>query len=229
MKISHPHPPWPKTIGEAKTLQAAFAERVVIAPLAAIPVTVTAVDAAFSDDRVIAVAASFEFESLKFLEQTHCVRAVTFPYVPGYLTFREGPAIACAIRKLSAIPDLLLVDGQGIAHPRMCGIASHLGVLLDAPTIGCAKSRLVGSYTEPDARKGSWAPLVNEHGVVIGAALRTRDRVKPLFVSPGHRITLGDAIRVTLHCTGRFRIPEPLRIADALTKKLRDKLLSGVQ
>jgi deoxyribonuclease V len=140
--------------------------------------------------------------------------------VPGYLVFREGPAIIAALRGLRRQPDVLLVDGQGIAHPRSIGIASHLGVLLDLPAIGCAKTRLIGEYRVPALRKGSWSALHHE-GAAVGAVLRTRDGTSPLFISPGHRMDRESSIRIVLACVGRYRIPEPLRCADMLSRSTR--------
>ncbi len=135
-----------------------------------------------------------------------------FPYVPGLLSFRELPAVLAAIERLQVRPDVYLCDGQGRAHPRRFGIACHLGVLLDVPTIGVAKSRLIGSHAEPPREKGGWTPLL-DGAEVIGAVLRTRAGVKPLYVSIGHRVSLDTAIRLVLACTGRYRLPETTRLA----------------
>jgi deoxyribonuclease V len=148
------------------------------------------------------------------------VRKLSFPYVPGFLAFREGPAIIAAIKKLFHIPDLILVDGQGIAHPRQFGLASYIGVRLDIPTIGCAKSRLIGDYKEPGNKKGSWSPL-GLGDDIVGAVLRTKDNVRPLFISPGHRTDVKSAILLTLSCLGNYRIPEPIRCADIHSKIIK--------
>jgi deoxyribonuclease V len=140
----------------------------------------------------------------------------TFPYIPGLLSFREIPPLVEAWKGLGAKPDLILCDGQGIAHPRGLGLASHLGLVLDVPTIGCAKSPLFGSFEHPAAAKGSRTPILDKSGRTIGAVLRTRDGTRPLFVSVGHMIGLGRAIRTVLACTPRFRIPTPLRAAHRL-------------
>ena len=134
------------------------------------------------------------------------------PYIPGLLSFRELPLILAACRKLLYKPDLIMVDGQGIAHPRRLGLASHLGVLLDIATIGCAKSRLCGSYTEPGDEAGEYAQLVDDNEI-IGAVLRTRSRVKALYISTGHKISLGNAVYWVMQCCRGYRLPQPTRLA----------------
>lgn len=155
----------------------------------------------------------FEYPSLKELGRASAEAPLAFPYIPGLLSFREGPILLKAFEKLKDLPDLILFDGQGIAHPRRFGIACHMGLLLDRPTIGCAKSRLCGEYQEPGPKRGSWSPLTDK-GETIGAVLRTRDRIKPIFVSPGHRISLKTSIEIVLQCHDGFRIPKPTREAD---------------
>ncbi len=144
---------------------------------------------------------------------------VTFPYVPGYLSFREGPVFLRAARRLRVRPDLWLFDGQGIAHPRGFGLATHLGLLLGASSVGCAKSRLVGEHAEPGRHPGAWVPLMVS-GVRLGAVVRTRQDVRPLYVSVGHRISLRAAIGWVLACC-RFRVPEPIRLAEQLVNRLK--------
>lgn len=216
--------PWPTTVAEAKPIQERLALRVRLVPLEVEPVTVAGVDAAFTTDgRIVAAAALFAYPSLEPLETAHAVMTVDFPYVPGYLSFREAPAFMAALGKLSRLPDLIIVDGQGIAHPRRLGIASFLGVLLGVPAIGSAKSRLVGEYEEPAPERGAWSPLLHG-GETVGAVLRTRTRVRPLFVSPGHLITLPEAIDLILRCAVRYRLPEPQRAADALAGEAKRAL-----
>jgi len=142
-----------------------------------------------------------------------------FPYIPGYLSFREGPLLLEAFGRLERRPDLCLFDGQGIAHPRGVGLASHMGVLLDLPSVGCAKSRLVGKHDEPGAGRGDWAPLRLE-GRTVGAVLRTREGVRPIYVSPGHRIGLARAIECVL-AVSRLRVPEPIRQAERVADELK--------
>jgi len=211
---------WPDNISDAKAVQLALKNRVRIIPLKTTPRLIAGVDASFVDGEVIGVACLYSYPGLIYIEHTFIVREARFPYIPGYLTFREGPAIIDALNDLKTKPDLILVDGQGIAHPKGIGIASHLGVLLDTPTIGCAKSRLIGEHEEPGVKKGFWSPL-RYNDRTVGVVLRTRDAVKPLFVSPGHKIDLKTSVEIVLGCTGKYRIPEPLRTADSLTKKIK--------
>jgi len=154
---------------------------------------------------------------LKPLEQVQAFVPATFPYIPGLLAFREIPAILAALTQLQNVPDLLMVDGQGIAHPRRMGIAAHLGVLLNMPSIGVAKSRLTGKYEMPGSNKGDHTSLMDKEEQ-IGYVLRSRDGVNPLFISPGHRVSLSTALEVTQRCLTRYRLPEPTRLADKLSK-----------
>jgi deoxyribonuclease V len=211
---------WPGSIAQARKTQERLAARVRLSPLRKSPASVAGVDAAFTASQVIAAACLFSFPSLEPLEDRVAVRELRFPYVTGFLSFREGEAIMEAVRGLSRKPDLLLVDGQGIAHPRRIGIASHVGVLLGLPTVGCAKSRLIGEYAEIGPRKGAAVPL-RDKGETIGAVVRTRNGVRPLFVSPGHRVDIAQAVAFTLACTGATRIPEPLRRAHFLAGKTK--------
>ncbi len=154
------------------------------------------------------------------VERATASRPLTFPYVPGLLSFREIPVLLAAFERLRAEPDLIFYDGQGYAHPRRFGIACHLGVLLDRPTIGCAKSRLIGTHRETARAAGSWVPLVDA-GEVIGAVLRTREGVKPIYVSPGHRISLARAIEWTQAVSDGYRIPRPTREADHFVEAVK--------
>ncbi len=155
----------------------------------------------------------YSFPELKELERKSFVGKLSFPYIPGLLAFREGPILLEAFCKLEHEPDLIFFDGQGIAHPRRLGIASHLGLWLDKPTIGCAKSRLFGQFIEPPPQKGNFSELKSKKEI-IGAVLRTKDNVNPIFVSPGHKVDLENAINFTLACCDGYRIPKPTREAD---------------
>jgi deoxyribonuclease V len=214
---------WPENISDAKAIQIALRDKVKIIVLRKTPHYIASVDAAFTDDEIIAVACLYKYPELVYLGHETAIKEATFPYVPGYLTFREGPAIIEAINSLSIKPDLILVDGQGIAHPKGIGIASHIGVLLNITTIGCAKSRLIGEYEEPGVKKGEWSYLKYK-GRAVGAVVRTKNNVRPLFVSPGHRIDLKTSIEIVLGCTSKYRIPDPLRMADFLSKKIKVEL-----
>ncbi len=213
----------PDNIREAQKIQRKLARRIHIAPLKKSPACIAGADASFSGSRVIGTACLFSYPGLEHLESTHAITLSLFPYIPGFLSFREGPALLSALRKLKTAPDLILFDGQGIAHPKRMGIATHLGILLGIPSVGCAKSRLIGKYQQPAATKGSFT-LLKHKGMTIGAVVRTRDRVKPVFVSPGHMIDVRKAVDVVLNCTGRYRIPEPLRSADRLSKEIQKNL-----
>jgi len=210
---------WPWDITAAKRMQIELSKKVRICPLKKSPSYISGVDAAFDNELVMAVASFFEYPSLLHKADAISRGKVRFPYVPGFLSFREGHAIINAIRKLKQLPDVIIVDGQGIAHPFGIGIASHIGVLLNIPTIGCAKSRLVGEYSEPGREKGQWSPLIYKEREV-GAVLRTRDNVKPVFVSPGHLIDLHSSLAIVLQSLTQYRLPEPIRRADHLSKEL---------
>lgn len=213
----------PKSKEDARRLQDEISGLVALGPLEKEIETVGGVDAIFDGDSVIACVSVFGYKPLVAIEDACGTEETSFPYIPGYLSFREGPAMFSAIRRLGRLPDLLIFDGQGIAHPRRAGIASHLGVLLDIPSIGCAKSRLVGEFIQPSLEKGSWEPLYYK-GETVGAALVTRRGCRPVFVSPGHRITLEESIAVILDLSPVYRIPEPIRAADALSRRMRKGL-----
>jgi len=167
------------------------------------------------------------FPDLAFLEESFAAGELRFPYVPGLLSFREGPLLERAVQGLGRKPDLVFFDGQGIAHPRGLGIASHLGLRLGIRSVGCAKSRLWGEAGEPPERRGGWTPLRAPDGATVGAALRTRTGIKPVFVSPGHGIDLEGAVRSTLAASPRYRLPEPIRAAHRRTNEERRRL--GIQ
>ena len=183
---------------------------------------VAGTDLAFSRDgtQCVAGVVVWDLHACEVIEE-HCAwRPVSFPYVPGLLSFREAPALLAALRKLECRPDAFLFDGQGIAHPRRVGLASHVGLILDRPSVGCAKSRLIGDYVEPGSTRGSTSPLTHQ-GETIGAVVRTRDRVKPIFVSIGHRVSLQTAVALTLACGAGYRLPEPTRLADQRVARAR--------
>jgi deoxyribonuclease V len=217
---------WPLDAVGARRIQERVRKEIRIEPLRKTVRLVAGVDAAFSGERVIGAASLFRYPEMIPVEDAHVVRKVSFPYVPGFLFFREGPAVMDALEALGTEPDLVLCDGQGVAHPEGAGLASHVGVMINVPTIGCAKSRLVGEFEEPGTGRGQWSPLLFK-GRSVGAVVRTQDGVKPLFVSPGHRITLGESVRIVLDCATRYRIPEPLRQADILSRRMKKALEGG--
>lgn len=212
----HPHR-WNLTAAEAIALQHEWAGRVRIEPPPRPIRFVAGVDAAFSPDgrRCLAGAVLWDLEKGMVCEEHVASLRLRFPYIPGLLSFREAPAILAALRRLQQAPDALLCDGQGLAHPRRFGLACHLGVLLDLPSVGCAKSLLTGTHAPPGPRRGDAAPL--RHGdQTIGIVLRTRDGVRPVYVSVGHRMTLEGAVELVLRCGRGRRLPEPTRLADRL-------------
>lgn len=211
--------PWPTTVAAATTVQQALRGRVLAEGGIPAPRRIAGVDVHFAPDKGLAwgAVAVLDGEGLELVESALAAVPLTFPYVPGYLSFRETPAALAALALLREPPDLLMVDGQGLAHPRRFGIACHIGVLLDLPAIGVAKSRLVGSHAAPAAEAGSGVPLTHRRERV-GTVLRTRDGVNPLFVSVGHRIGLEQATRLVLATVRGRRLPEPTRIADILSR-----------
>ena len=203
--------PWDLAPRDAIALQDELAAQIVFAPPPTIE-RVAGIDVSMR--RGVARAAVVVMSMPELREQERvCVDApITYPYVPGLLTFREAPTILQALEELEHRPDVLMFDGQGYAHPRRLGLASHIGVLLDHPTVGCAKSRLCGTYVEPPRERGAYTPLY-DGDEVIGAVVRTRTGVKPVFVSVGHRMTLESAIDLVLACGKGYRLPEPTRWA----------------
>ncbi len=181
---------------------------------------VAGVDASYYKGMIIAAAVLLDFPSLEIVDQSVSEKPVDFPYIPGLLSFREAPAILAALENLSRLPDLLVVDGHGFAHPRHFGLACHLGVWLDLPSIGCAKSILVGEMAPLRSEAGSTAPLTSR-GEVVGVALRTRRDVKPVYLSVGHYVDLESAVEIILACGKGYRLPEPIRQAHGVAKAAR--------
>ena len=219
MQINQRHD-WNLSTSQAKAIQEELQKEVITEDKLKKPVKyVAGVDVGFEADGTIsrAAVAVLSFPDLQLQEQSIVRRATTFPYIPGFLSFREIPAVLDALQKINTIPDIILCDGQGLAHPRRFGIACHLGIILDIPTIGVAKSWLIGEYKEVSQKRGSWQPLIHKNET-IGAVLRTRSNVKPLYISSGHRISLPTAIDYVLRCTPKYRLPETTRIADKFSK-----------
>jgi deoxyribonuclease V len=234
MKIRTLHP-WDVAPSEARSIQSALREEVELRNRLPKVKIVAGADVAFiqperrswerGTGRAIAAVVVYRFPRMEEIERAAAECALTFPYVPGLLSFREIPVLVQVFERLRNQPDLIFCDGQGYAHPRRMGLASHLGLVLDTPTIGCAKSRLIGSYREPGRQAGCWSPLRDARAAtgrksgsveIIGAVLRTAYGIRPIFVSQGHRVSLRTAIRMTLAvCDGR-RVPRPTRDADRL-------------
>lgn len=216
MPALHPHE-WNVTPQEAIAIQERM--RHLVEPADRLPQihSVAGVDVHFNGKGRIAQAAIavLSFPDLKLIDKSLAKRTVTFPYIPGLFAFRELPAVLDALAQLGKPPDVIICDGHGIAHPRRFGIASHLGVLLDQPTVGVGKTLLVGRHIELPREKGSWVPL-EECEEVIGAAVRTQAGIKPVYVSIGHRISLQTAVRLVIACTTRYRLPETTRAAHML-------------
>lgn len=208
---------WPTGVTEARQVQESLRAKVITSNKLSRIKTVAGIDVGFEKAGTITRAAVvvLDFPGLELREQAIARQRTRFPYVPGYLSFREIPAVLVAMKKLRVKPDILLCDGQGIAHPRRFGLACHLGLLTDIPSIGVAKSRLIGTHHDVPEGKGAWRPLRDKREV-IGAVLRTRTGVRPLYVSVGHRISLEAAIEYVMRCTTRFRLPETTRRAHRL-------------
>ncbi len=208
---------WPLTVEEAIAIQEQLRDEIITSDQLGTVQYVAGVDMGFEAAGTIsrAAVAVLSFPDLQLQESAIARRPTSFPYIPGFLSFREIPAVLDALEKINTMPDLILCDGQGIAHPRRFGIACHLGLLVNMPTIGVAKSLLVGKHESVLEEKGSWQPL-RHRNETIGAVLRTRRGTKPLYISSGHRVSLPTAIEYVLRCTPKYRLPETTRIADKL-------------
>lgn len=206
-------------------VQREIARRVEVRPLEPLPRFVAGADCAFTSDKrsIYAVALVWDREERRLVELATEFREVDVPYVGGYLSFREGPAILAAVERLKHPFGAITFDGQGVAHPRRAGLASHLGVTLDLPSVGVAKSRLIGTFDEPAPDAGSRSPLI-DRGEEIGTVLRTRSNVRPLFVSIGHKVDIDSAAALVMACVTKYRIPEPTRLADIEVAKMKVKI-----
>ncbi|GAB4341771.1 MAG: deoxyribonuclease V [Candidatus Abyssubacteria bacterium] len=213
---------WKVTYQEAVSIQNELRRKVRFEPVKRKVRTVAGADVAYDKktNRIYAVLVVLSFPSLESLEQSVVEGEASFPYIPGLLSFREAPLVTEAYERLSIAPDLLICDGQGVAHPRGLGLASHLGLLFGIPTIGCAKSRLCGEHRSVGPEVGNYASLKMD-GKTVGAVLRTRKGVKPVYVSVGHMIDLRGAMKMTLRCCAGYRIPEPTRRAHLLVTAVR--------
>jgi deoxyribonuclease V len=211
---THLDHPWNVTPAEARAIQDQLRDKIRAKNPASLKRIkhVAGIDISIRNEQAIAAIVVLDFPSLEVVDYAVHIGEVPFPYVPGLLSFRECPAIIAAAEKLSIEPDLLMVDGQGIAHPRRMGIAAHIGLLFDKPTIGCAKTRLTGTHDEPDLTAGYYSDLW-EKDELIGAVLRTKDNCRPLYISVGHKIALPTALDLVLECGRGYRLPEPTRRA----------------
>ncbi|MGD0769792.1 MAG: endonuclease V [Tepidisphaeraceae bacterium] len=222
MRRGKSDPDWPAIVKSWKETQLALRKKMRIEPLDPLPRFVAGADAAFSEDRqkVLAAAVVYDRIEKRIVEVAHATRPIEFPYVPTFLSFREAPTGMEAVAKLKHEWGVICLDGQGYAHPRRCGLAAHISILLDHPGLGIAKSRLIGTFDEPAAGAGSASPLM-DGDEQIGLVLRTRTGVKPVFISIGHRIDLKSAADLAMACVGRYRIPEPTRQADIEVGRLK--------
>jgi deoxyribonuclease V len=215
---------WNLSPKDAIALQKALAGRVEVHDRLVEPVRLVAgvdVSSARCGASVHAAVVVYDLDRSVLVATAAASLEAAFPYVPGLLSFRELPVVLAAFRRLEASPDVVLVDGQGIAHPRRLGIASHLGLWLDLPTVGCAKSRLCGEHGEPGALRGEWTRLMDDDEE-LGRVVRTRNRVRPLYVSPGHRVSMARAVQIVLTCGRGYRLPEPTRQAHLESNRLRE-------
>ena len=228
---------WNLSYSQAIALQKQLAGQVQQIELKSKPKTVAGLDCALSPDKQRIIAAAIvlrlpnpaqglweptEKSEFEVIETATASQKLRLPYIPGLLSFRESPVCLAAVEKLKKEPDAFMIDGQGVAHPRRFGLAAHLGLFFDKPTIGCAKSRLTGSFEEPSLEKGAYSPL-KDNDEIIGAVVRTRSNVKPVFVSVGNKCLLEEAIEITLAWTTKYRLPEPTRLAHQTVSKLKLK------
>jgi len=222
MKITHPELAMARSVDEATAVQETVRELTRLAPLSRHPHRVVGVDAAYAPDGVLgfAAAVALNVETLIRIEVQTAATACTFPYVPGLFAFRELPILLGALRKLTEAPDVLLVEGHGIAHPRRAGLATHLGVLLDVPAVGCAKTPLGGRWREPERRTAAWTE-VEMDGETVGIAFRPRPENAPVFLSPGHRVNLASIVEIAPRLFHGHRLPEPLHLAHEAAEKAR--------
>lgn len=223
MKINNIHP-WDVDLDQARKIQFELQEKIILCPLKKSVKLIAGADVSYSkaDDRYFAGVIVLKYPELTEVETASASGRVNFPYIPGFLSFREAPILLKAFEKLKTQPDVVMFDGQGIAHPRKLGIATHLGLFLDMPTIGCAKSRLIGNHEPIPENRGATVPLfLNEE--IVGKLVRTRQHIKSVYVSPGFKITLDEAVDIVLNTSFKFRVPEPTRRAHIFVNQIRQK------
>lgn len=221
MKCNDLHP-WELSYKEAIKVQRDLSSKVILEPFRTEVRLIAGTDVSYSkgSDILFAGVIVMEIPSMKILEEASAEGKVDFPYIPGLLSFRESPVLIKAFEKIKNIPDVVIFDGQGIAHPRRLGIASHLGLIIDLPSIGCAKNMLVGKYEDVGIEAGDYSPIVF-NGNIVGAALRTKRNVLPVFVSPGHRMDISSSLEIVMNACKGYRLPEPVRQAHILVNKIR--------
>jgi deoxyribonuclease V len=213
------------TVKEAAELQVKLSKRVKVSGPPGRINNIAAADIAYirGEEKAFCAVAVFSYPELRLLNIVFARGRITFPYIPGFLSFREGPLIIRTFMKLDNRPDAIIADGHGIAHPRRFGLASYIGLELNIPCIGCAKSFLYGLYEEPSVKKGSTSILYDENNYPLGIVLRSRENVKPVFVSPGHLAGIHESADIIMNCTGKYRIPEPQRFVNIEINKYRNK------
>ena len=223
---STPGHSWNITLDEAKVLQKSLAQRIKICRLPSKIKRVAGFDVSYLKDKNMLIAGMviIDYPSLNFCDAFVITDQINFPYIPGYLSFREAPVLLKLIEKHQNLADVFIFDGHGVAHPRGLGIASHIGVLINRPSIGCAKKKLVGEYNLPDLQKGSNTDLIFRKEIV-GKVMRTKHKIKPVFVSVGNLVGLGEAAQFILNCTGKYRLPEPTRLAHNTVSSYRKSIL----
>lgn len=216
--------PWDVTPKEARKIQEALREKLELHDSFNEIKVIAGADVAFDKQKNESYGGviAYSFPELKEIERKGVKKEITFPYIPGLLSFREAPVLLKAFASLKTEPDVILFDGQGLAHFRRMGIATHMGILLDKPTIGCAKSRLIGIFEEPDEDAGCYSPLMDD-GQAVGVVLRTKRRVKPIFVSQGNKISLNACVDILLKCVDGYRIPKPTREADRYVARIKKR------
>lgn len=219
---------WSPLIVQWKAEQEALRKRLRMEPIKGLPRFVAGVDAAFSADKKQALAAAviWDREAQKVIEIAHAALPVEVPYIPGFLSFREGPVVMAALANLKHPYELVMFDGQGYAHPRRCGLASFVAIQLNLPAIGVGKSRLIGTHAEPAQNAGATSPLMDAEEQ-IGVVLRTKDATRPIYVSVGHRADLSTATKIVMACCTRYRIPEPTRNADREVSAMKRALMGN--
>lgn len=211
---------WNLSEEQALQLQHELATQVITEDCLGEVKNIAGVDVAYdkTSDKIIAAVVVLDAKTLEVIEQSTAENTAQFPYIPSLFSFRELPSVVEALKNLQITPDLIVCDGQGLAHPRRFGLACHLGVLFDIPTIGCGKTRLIGEYCEPEKNRGAMTPLIDNHEI-IGCALRTQDSIKPVYVSIGNRVSLATACAWILKLSTKYRLPETTRAADHLVRQ----------